>query len=252
VEISKLEAGLFPEAFNAPSLMVCLSVRGSVYLNAAQATETQITGVCALLIDAAQLISWRVGLELVRMRVVMQAEDFSRLRAAFGAQSVSTDPVLEHFAGIFQAQGEDVYTNSFLHPFAQTMLSHYLHRRPQQAEPSDDQRVLRQLRDFVDQRLAYDLGVDDLAKHCDLSKFQLLRLMKKELTQTPQQFVIFRRIERAKNLLRRSETSLADIAFLTGFSSQSHLSNTFKQLVGVTPKSYRDGRTSDLVGSVSQ
>jgi AraC-like DNA-binding protein len=136
----------------------------------------------------------------------------------------------------------------FLNSLAQTLFIHLAAKSSlclaaSLHSPAHDQdaQSVAVLRSFVDERLAYDLGVEDLARQVQMSKFQLLRVMKKHFSQTPQQFVIQRRIERAKSLLRGSNASLADIAFQTGFSSQSHLSNTFKQLVGNTPKAYRDG-----------
>jgi AraC-like DNA-binding protein len=160
------------------------------------------------------------------------------------------DPSLLHFAEIAKAQPQSEHEARFASAFAQLLLSH-LATKANRLEPNqesesgtEDIATIGALRSFVDERLGYDLGVDDLARNAQMSKFQLLRLMKKHLAQTPQQFVIQRRIEKAKQLLRNSEASLADIAFQTGFSSQSHLSNTFKQMVGNTPKGFRDGVAS--------
>jgi AraC family transcriptional regulator len=62
------------------------------------------------------------------------------------------------------------------------------------------------------------------------------------LGQAPHRYVLDRRVERAKALLRDTETSVVDIALETGFSSQSHLSAWFTRLVGTTPAAYRRGR----------
>ncbi len=158
---------------------------------------------------------------------------------------VSNDPVLEHFAAIARTQVHED-SHAVVQSLARTLL-YYLSGRDAPSTTrvpesiSDDDQVMERLQAFVDDRLGYDLGVEDLARHVQLSKFQLLRLMKKQLNQTPQQFVIARRIEKAKVLLKQRDVSLADIAFQTGFSSQSHLSNTFKQITGSTPKTFREG-----------
>jgi AraC family transcriptional regulator len=178
------------------------------------------------------------------------AQDTLVLRAGLAESLVLrriVDPSLLHFAEIAKAQPQSEHEARFASAFAQLLLSH-LATKASRLEPAseaesgtEDIATITALRTFVDERLGYDLGVDDLARNAQMSKFQLLRLMKKHLAQTPQQFVIQRRIEKAKQLLRNSEASLADIAFQTGFSSQSHLSNTFKQVVGNTPKGFRDG-----------
>ena len=51
--------------------------------------------------------------------------------------------------------------------------------------------------------------------------------------------MVARRVERAKALLRDTADPIADVALSVGFSSQSHLSNWFRRLVGVTPGTYR-------------
>ncbi len=52
-------------------------------------------------------------------------------------------------------------------------------------------------------------------------------------------YMLARRIERAKELLRNTQTPIAEVAFSSGFSSQSHLSHWFLKLVGVSPATYR-------------
>jgi AraC-like DNA-binding protein len=103
------------------------------------------------------------------------------------------------------------------------------------------EQVLR-LGQFVDQRLAYDIGVEDMAKCLEMSKFQLLRVLRKALDTTPQQFLIERRIERAKQLLLESQAPLSDIALSTGFSSQSHFTNVFGQAMGLSPGAFRQAQ----------
>ncbi|MEM7641848.1 MAG: helix-turn-helix transcriptional regulator, partial [Pseudomonadota bacterium] len=56
---------------------------------------------------------------------------------------------------------------------------------------------------------------------------------------SPHQFLLRRRIARAKDMLRTSVMPLAEIAVATGFSSQSHMTDVFRQKVGTTPGKYR-------------
>ncbi|MGG6288195.1 helix-turn-helix transcriptional regulator, partial [Leptolyngbya sp. AN03gr2] len=70
---------------------------------------------------------------------------------------------------------------------------------------------------------------------------KLLRLPQQALVKqstglTPHQYVIQRRIERAKQLLRAGNLTIAQIALQVGFAHQSHLNRHFKKWVGVTPK----------------
>jgi AraC family transcriptional regulator len=56
---------------------------------------------------------------------------------------------------------------------------------------------------------------------------------------SPHQYVIKERVERAKVMLSKTDLAIADIALQLGFSSQSHLTQQFKRLTGVTPKQVR-------------
>jgi AraC-like DNA-binding protein len=220
---------------------------------------------------ANALVQWRVGARLLCLNIMLGLQSATYADAQFAVLSAPAaveplaerqssrelaitaplrllDPALNHFACMAAQTNLSAFEAPFLNALAQTLFIHLaaksalLMAASQHAPVFDqDAQNVADLRNFVDERLAYDLGVEDLAKQVQMSKCQLLRVMKKHFAQTPQQFVIQRRIERAKALLRGSNASLADIAFQTGFSSQSHLSNTFKQLVGNTPKAYRDG-----------
>ena len=57
--------------------------------------------------------------------------------------------------------------------------------------------------------------------------------------QTPYQYVLSRRIARAQELLSAGEMPLAEVAYACGFASQSHMTDVFRQKLGVTPGRYR-------------
>jgi AraC family transcriptional regulator len=61
----------------------------------------------------------------------------------------------------------------------------------------------------------------------------------------PHDYVLRRRIERAQDLLRNSETGLVDIALGVGFQSQSHFTTVFKRFVGETPHRWRQLTRND-------
>lgn len=83
------------------------------------------------------------------------------------------------------------------------------------------------------------IKLTDLAQLLDMSQFHFSRLFKQSIGITPHQYLSQQRVERAKQLLKKTDHSIADIAFECGFSSHSHLSKQFRQFTGVTPKAYR-------------
>lgn len=94
---------------------------------------------------------------------------------------------------------------------------------------------------FVEAQLAFDLGLVELATLTGYSPDHFARLFKKSLGVSPHQYLLSRRVERAKTMLRDAKHSLAEVAHACGFSSQAHFSAVFKQHTGVTPGVYRRG-----------
>jgi AraC family transcriptional regulator len=99
--------------------------------------------------------------------------------------------------------------------------------------------TLRQVLDYIRSNLSQDLSIADLAQVAGMSPYYLMRMFKKSMHVTPRQYIIQTRIDRAKELLRSRELSIADIALQCGFTNQSHFTNVFRQLTETTPKAYR-------------
>lgn len=98
---------------------------------------------------------------------------------------------------------------------------------------------MRRLKEFIEANLDQDLSLAALAREVGISSLYLPRAFKSAFGQSPHQYVIGRRIERAKDLLRIGQLTVAEVSAAAGFSSQSHLSDWFARTVGVTPAVYR-------------
>ena len=97
----------------------------------------------------------------------------------------------------------------------------------------------RQLVDMIEQQLAEPLNIGQLAAHCALSPYHFARMFRQSFGLAPHQYLLARRLARARDLLRNSALGLGDIALACGFASASHFANRFKQTVGATPGEYR-------------
>ena len=93
--------------------------------------------------------------------------------------------------------------------------------------------------DFVESNLQRNIGLDELAELTGYSPDHFSRLFKRTLGVPAYQYVLARRVERAKGMLLDRTRSIADIARACGFSTQAHLNSAFKQRTGVTPGAFR-------------
>lgn len=108
--------------------------------------------------------------------------------------------------------------------------------------PGLTKRQLKQVRDFILVHLSQDLSLEDLASQIGFSPSHFARLFRQATGESPHQFVLYQRVERARHLLQETEAPLIQIAAECGFANQSHLTTVFKDYFGLTPRTYRRDR----------
>jgi AraC-like DNA-binding protein len=98
---------------------------------------------------------------------------------------------------------------------------------------------LRRAKDLVDRAYAQPLDVAALARQAHVSPAHFSRRFKEAFGESPHQYVLSRRVERAQELLRNTELSVSEICLEVGFQSLGSFSATFHRIVGTTPTAYR-------------
>ncbi|MDL5155131.1 AraC family transcriptional regulator [Actinomycetospora termitidis] len=98
------------------------------------------------------------------------------------------------------------------------------------------------VRDYVRSHLDRRLTLDELAGAVGLSKFHFARQFRGSTGTTPHEFVLRRRMERARLLLERTDTPLPEVASSCGFADQSHMNRVFRKRSGTTPGAVRRDR----------
>jgi AraC family transcriptional regulator len=93
--------------------------------------------------------------------------------------------------------------------------------------------------DLIEGDLSEDLSLKALASAAGLSEYHFLRLFKQSTGLTPHQYVISQRIERAKELLQKTQMTITEIAYLLGFSTPAHFTHHFRRKTGITPREMR-------------
>lgn len=100
-------------------------------------------------------------------------------------------------------------------------------------------RHLLRARDLVDARYAEPLSVADLAAAAGLSPSYFSRAFRRAFGESPHQYVLTRRLERAAALLRTTDWSVASICFAVGWSSVGSFTTSFRRMFGRSPAQYR-------------
>ena len=102
-----------------------------------------------------------------------------------------------------------------------------------------DRAEIRSVCDYLERHYADSITLDELARLAGLSKYYLLRAFTRQKGISPYRYLETVRIDRAKRLLEQGAMP-ADAAADTGFSDQSHFTKFFKNLIGLTPRQYRE------------
>ena len=98
---------------------------------------------------------------------------------------------------------------------------------------------LSRIQELIESRLDADLTLQELATAVGYSRSHFLRAFRATTGVTPHRYVLNRRIERARRLLRETDMSIAQVGYCCGFSSQAHLTLAFRKICGLTPGGYR-------------
>jgi AraC family transcriptional regulator len=98
---------------------------------------------------------------------------------------------------------------------------------------------LRRIKELVHAKIEDDLGLDDMAQSVGLSTAHFARMFRKSTGETPHQFVLRQRIERAKAMLRAPNARVLDVAVACGFKTQQHFAQVFRDVCRVSPTEYR-------------
>jgi AraC-like DNA-binding protein len=102
------------------------------------------------------------------------------------------------------------------------------------------ERHLLRAKDIVDARYREPLDVPALAKAAYLSPAHFSREFRRAFGETPHQYLLTRRLERAAAMLRNTDRSVADICFTVGLRSVGSFTTSFRRVYGVTPTAYRE------------
>jgi AraC family transcriptional regulator len=215
-------------------------------------------------VPADQESSWKLigapDIQLIYLRrsmvdrVAEESFGFDRAQVELLPKLGFNDGLLEQLAIALLATARNdaanpndgIYADHLVRMITMHLLRHHSSRAL--AAPRDDPSAgiqhgrLTHVRDLIESALGEDLALERLADEAGVAVHSFAAAFTKAFGVPPYRYVIQRRVERAKTMLRHTNLPIARIAYETGFASQSHLATTFKRTVGETPGAYRRSR----------
>lgn len=98
---------------------------------------------------------------------------------------------------------------------------------------------LKQALEYMNAHLSENVSLASISEELEISQFHFCRLFKQSTGMTPHMYLIQQRVERAKQLLKRKEGTMLDIAIECGFANPSHFAKHFRKHTGISPKQFR-------------
>ncbi|MBS1797035.1 MAG: helix-turn-helix transcriptional regulator [Acidobacteria bacterium] len=174
----------------------------------------------------------------------------NRFSTAFELREIyaAKDPLVEHLGLALLDEAHSptpagrLYTDSLIQTLTLHLLRNYSDAAPVPENTSGGLSGyrLKRVREFIDAHLDADISLQELARIADLSQFHFARAFRRSMGETPQQYLMRQRIERAKQLLAGDELPIVEVGLRTGFKNQSHFTTLFRKFTKYTPKLWRE------------
>lgn len=200
--------------------------------------------------DEAQQDDIYLHLEPDFVKSVAEGSDMKLSNVEIVTSLESRSPIIESMARMAfdelqrgtESMGSNLYADSVANVLAVQLLREYSsHKIPPEKRYVSGltNKKLAFVLDLIESDLSEDLSLTVLAKAAGLSEYHFLRMFKQSTGYTPHQYVINQRVERAKELLKNTDMTITEIAYLLGFSTPSHFTHLFRRKTGFLPSQVR-------------
>lgn len=214
----------------APTGLRCVRSRGEINVLPAGSAEAWFED------DASDMVELRVPASLVRLAAEEMGRDPDR--AGVAARCHVRDDQIEHIAWALAAEHRAGSPNGLIYgeSLGLALAVHLLARYPAPAAPRGLTRgQIDRVTDYIEAHLGEDVSLVCLARVSGVSASHLRALFKRSIGVPVHEYVIQRRVERARTLLLRGDLPASQVALAAGFSHQSHMARCMRRVLGVTP-----------------
>ena len=157
------------------------------------------------------------------------------------------DPMLAQLMRemLAESTAEELGAHSYLDALLDAALAHLARRHSNLVAPVQplrsalSQQRLRRVSDYIEAHFAQPVRLDDLAAAAGLSRFHFSRSFQAAMGEAPMAYLVRRRLEEAKRLLRTSDLRVSEIAQACGLGAASQFAALFKRATGFMPSAYR-------------
>jgi AraC-like DNA-binding protein len=202
--------------------------------------------------SGAKHVSYRGGhgmqiiLSARAMRVAAETRnapvwDFRRLHAAFHQDRTIYDLAMEIARVCTPLRKPDpLHADTLVLTLLETLarFSYTCDRRHRETSPLDA-RIVATIDEYISEHLAEEITLEALAGLAEMPRTRFLKAFRNAVGKTPYQFLLLKRLEAVRAMVMDSNSSIADIAFACGFSSQQHLTGLFSSRFGISPSAFR-------------
>lgn len=249
-----------PDRFTAPPLThhyLSITLEGSTEverdLHGDRETARFAPGT-SLIMSAGQPNSWRWDKPTEEIHFYLCPEFLRRMGESANVAEVElmerfafADEELQRLATTLldEIRSPGIATNLWIESVTNVLYMHILRNYCTTSSVLESTRIglttaqLRHVEEFATENISREITLTEMAEVAGVSRFHFAHMFKRSMGVPPHQWLISRRLDRAKDLLRTTDLSITEIAFEVGYQSQSHFGHVFRRATGMSPRTWR-------------
>ncbi|NLX78037.1 MAG: AraC family transcriptional regulator [Clostridiaceae bacterium] len=153
-----------------------------------------------------------------------------------------TGIIIEELERLFENDDTKVVEIDILEASFRILKTIYKHVKisPVKAEPASHKiGIFKSMMLFIQNHYMEKISLNDIAAAGNVGKTLCMNIFKEYASKTPGEYLIYYRIQKSIELLTRTDLSMTEISYAAGFSSASHYTKTFREIMGCTPSKFR-------------